>query len=73
MLDICSGLWFQMVQRTQQRVEEKQKQLEERGVMVEKILRGEPGEAVHAHARTHTQTVGYPGHLQSASSGVGVM
>lgn len=31
-----------MVQMKQQQVEERQKQLEERGVMVEKLLRGEP-------------------------------
>lgn len=37
------GLLFQIIQRQLEQVEEKQRQLEERGVAVEKALRGEAG------------------------------
>lgn len=40
---------FQMIQRQLQQVEEKQRQLEERGVMVEKALRGEAGKDTHIY------------------------
>lgn len=37
------GLLFQIIQRQLEQVEEKQRRLEERGVAVEKALRGEAG------------------------------
>lgn len=36
-----------MIQRQLEQVEEKQRQLEERGVAVEKALRGEAGDFIH--------------------------
>lgn len=44
---------LQMIQRQLQQVEVKQRELEERGVMVEKALRGEAGEP---GGRTHLNT-----------------
>lgn len=41
-----------MIQRQLQQVEEKQRQLEERGVMVEKALRGEAGKDTQKHIHT---------------------
>lgn len=41
--DGTCGLLFQIIQRQLEQVEEKQRQLEERGVAVEKALRGEAG------------------------------
>ena len=45
---------FQMIQRQLQQVEEKQRQLEERGVTLEKALRGEAGHYTHrVHITDH--------------------
>lgn len=46
------GLLFQIIQRQLEQVEEKQRQLEEKGVAVEKALRGEAGNVLsnlHRH------------------------
>lgn len=45
--DAVSVLVPQMIQRQLQQVEERQRQLEETGVMVEKALRGEAGKTTH--------------------------
>lgn len=44
-----TGLSIQIIQRQLEQVEEKQRQLEERGVAVEKALRGEAGNSWPSH------------------------
>lgn len=63
----CSVL-SQIIQRQLEQVEEKQRQLEERGVAVEKALRGEAGTACESSVRSLFLKEGPPPHSRLAFS-----